>query len=211
MKFSIFYKNTKSPPAQAGFTLVELIVVMTIATILLASVIVQQNQWNDSLAVNSQAYELALMVRQAQVYSLGVREDTAGSGSNKFAVGYGIYFDSDNTRYIFFADRDNGSGEGNKRYDSGEGIGDPIKFTRGVTIKNVCGISGGSPKCIGGSFQQANILFFRPDPKANILLCNSGGVKKADPPVTISLQSAGGKVYSVTVQANGQVSISKTP
>jgi prepilin-type N-terminal cleavage/methylation domain-containing protein len=197
MKSSISSENKKlGLPAQAGFTLLELIVVMTISTIIMTTLVIQQSKWNDSLIVSTQAYEMALMIRQAQIYSLGVREDTAGSG-DKFNIGYGVYFDNDATRYIYFADRD-----GDKKYGSGEEVETKI-FTRGVTIKDICG----NTKCMGGSFQQANIVFLRPDPKANILLCNAGGVKQDDPPVTIRLQSPGGKFASVKVEANGQVSI----
>ena len=208
MKFSTHSKNKGLPSTTfgitksgAGFTLIELIVVMAVATVVMTSVVIQQNVWNDRLAVNTQAYELVLMIRQAQIYALGVREDKAGTETDKFNIGYGVYFDTVNTRYIYFADRN-----GNLRYDSGEEIGSPIIFTRGVTIKDVCG----SSMCIytgGGSFRQANISFFRPNPGAIIKLLNNGGGNATNPPVTISLQSAGGKVYSVTVRTNGQVSV----
>jgi len=195
MKFSTHSKNKGLPSTTfgitksgAGFTLIELIVVMAVATAVMTSVVIQQNVWNDRLAVNTQAYELVLMIRQAQIYALGVREDKAGTETDKFNIGYGVYFDTVNTRYIYFADR-NGN-----------------LFTRGVTIKDVCG----SSMCIytgGGSFRQANISFFRPNPGAIIKLLNNGGGNATNPPVTISLQSAGGKVYSVTVRTNGQVSV----
>ena len=98
MSSSIFFKNkNKGLPREAlakwGFTLVELIVVMSIATVIMTALIIQQSKWNDRLTVNTQAYELALMIRQAQIYSLGVREDMAGGGG--FDVGYGVYFDKD--------------------------------------------------------------------------------------------------------------------
>ena len=91
--------------AKRGFTLIELIVVMTIATIITTALVVQQSKWSDQLAVNTQAYELALMIRQAQIYSLGVKEYTAGTG-DKFNTGYGIHLDkSASNQYIFFADK----------------------------------------------------------------------------------------------------------
>lgn len=186
----------------SGFTLVELSVVITIATIIMTVLVIQQGKWNDRLAVNVQTYELALMIRQAQVYSLGVREDTTSSSGDKFSVGYGVYFDTDNSRYIFFADRN-----GNKKYDSSEEINGETKvFTRGVTIKDVCGTS----RCMvagGGPLKKASVMFFRPDTKANISLLNNGGNSIDTPPITITLQSLGGKTSSVTVESNGQVSI----
>ncbi len=214
----MFYKKLKKAcPAKlqrsGGFTLLELLVVITISTIIMTTLVFQQSQWNDKLTVSTQAYELALMIRQAQIYALGVREDTAGGG-DKFNIGYGIYVDENDLvglggvmdRYIFFADRNN-----NKIYDSSpdEKIGDPIIFTRGVVIDRFCGATGVNPcNNDAGPLNQLNITFFRPEPKANIqLLNNGGGNGGTNPPATIYLKSLGGKFSSVKVETNGQISI----
>jgi len=193
MNFSIFFKKR-------GFTLIELMVVMSIATIMMAVLIFQQNKWSDQLSVNTQAYEMVLMIRQAQIYSLGVREDTGGTG-DKFNVGYGIYMNQSNAnQYIYFADRD-----GDQKYDSGEAI-ETKTFSRGVTIKDVCG----SSNCFftgGGPLWQASISFFRPETKANIKLLNNGGSQVDNPPVIIKLKSPKGKEANITVETNGQISI----
>ena len=200
----ISFKN-KGLPREAkrsgGFTLVELIVVMAIAIVMITSLVIQQSSWNDSLSVSTQAYEMALMIRQAQIYSLGVKEDTAGGG-DKFNIGYGIHFDTNPARYIYFADRN-----GNQKYDSGEET-ETKTFTRGVTVEDVCG----SSECIytgGGPLKKAGILFFRPEAKAIISLLNNGGNSVDSPPVTVTLKSVGGKEYKVIVQTNGQVSITQ--
>lgn len=196
--------------AKRGFTLVELLVVMTIATIITTSLIIQQSKWNDQLAVNTQAYELALMIRQAQIYSLGVREYMAGTG-DKFNIGYGIYIDQNNPgQYIFFVDKD-----GNLKYDSGEEINTETKtLTRGVTVNRFCGV-----KIVGqydvkcspdsGNMEKVSVSFFRPEPKANVsFIKNNGGVTpNYGAPATIYLRSTGGKESSIKIEANGQVSI----
>ena len=200
-----FFKNLK---LNRGFTLVELVVVMSIAVIMITTLVVQQNKWNDSLTVNTQAYELALMIRQAQIYSLGVRESAPGSGN--FDIGYGVYFDSNNSRYIYFADKN-----GDKKYNAGEEI--EIKtLTNGVTVDRFCGVKDVGQlddKCSSGSGNVAylNISFFRPEPKANILLLNNRGNQSGNtiPPATIYLKSLGGNQYSVKVEANGQVSVTQ--
>lgn len=205
MNFSIFGKNKKSLPREAqrsgGFTLAELLVVISVTTIIITTLVVQQNRWNDQIVVRTQAYELALMFRQAQVNSLGVRQD-ASSGS--FNIGYGVYFDTNNTRYIYFADRDN-----DQQYDTGELV-ETKTLIRGVTIKDVCGNS----RCIfsgGGPAWQASVAFFRPETKAYLKLLNNGGNPVDSPQdtavLTITLQSPGGKTSTVTVRNNGQISI----
>ena len=183
-----------------GFTLIELMVVMSIATIMITIFTIQQSNWNDQLAVNTQAYEMVLMIRQAQIYSLGVREDIGGTG-DKFNVGYGIYMNQGNVnQYIFFADRD-----GDQKYDSGEAL-ETKTFSRGVTIKDVCG----STNCFfvgGGPLWQASISFFRPETKANIKLLNNGDNPVDNPPVIIKLISPKRKEANITVETNGQISI----
>jgi prepilin-type N-terminal cleavage/methylation domain-containing protein len=175
-----------------GFTLVELIVVMAIATIIMTALVVQQSQWNDSLVVSTQAYELVLMIRQAQIYSLGVREDTAGTESDKFNIGYGVY---------------------NEIYTSGDG--QPIEtkiFTRGVTIDRICGIHQGNsnPACSPWrQLSKIDISFFRPEPKANLSFIddNNHTVNPLDPPVTIYLKSPGGKQYEISIEISGEISV----
>src|SRR3989344_2801174 len=166
MNYSIFSKNkdlprevrvTKWSGRSGGFTLIELLVVIGIATVLMTALIFKQNGWNDQLSVNTQAYEMVLMIRQAQIYSLGVREYSAGTG-DKFNLGYGIYLDQDNlNQYVFFADKD-----GDQKYDVGEAV-ETKTFTRGVTINRFCGLNTG-----GNTSASVN-------PPAIIYLRSSGG------------------------------------
>src|SRR4030042_5264351 len=107
-KLKILNLRLKIPSKQAGFSMTELIVVMAIASVIMTTIVVQQSQWNKRLAVNTQAYELALMIRQAQIYSLGVKEYTAGAG-DKFDIGYGVHIGRTgplSDKYILFADKD---------------------------------------------------------------------------------------------------------
>jgi prepilin-type N-terminal cleavage/methylation domain-containing protein len=193
-------KLERSEMRSGGFTLLELMVVITIATIMITTLVVQQSKWSDRLTVNTQAYELALMIRQAQIFSLGVRENL-GSTGDKFNIGYGITATtSPTTQYIFFADKN-----ANLKYDNGEEI--EIKtFTKGVLIEKFCGIRGGVEDCTS-PLDKISISFFRPEPKANIRFLNGGGntAPGFGPPATIYLKSVGNKQYKITIEANGQV------
>jgi len=174
----------------------------------MTAIIIQQGRWNDHLAVNTQAYELALIIRQAQIYSLGVKEYAAGTG-DKFNIGYGISVNEDNPgQYVYFADKNK-----NQRYDSGEEI-ETKTFTGRVAINRFCGLdSGGGERCSpnAGNVHTLCISFFRPEPEANILLLNSDGnpSSSVNPPATIYLRSPGGEEASIKVETNGQVSIAQ--
>ena len=198
----MFSKNLK---LNEGFTLAELIVVMAIATVIITSVVVQQSRWNDRLAVDTQAYELALMIRQAQIYSLGVREYTAGT-DDKFNIGYGVHFDTSgppSERYIFFADRD-----GDFKYDPEEEI-ETKYLTKGVKVNKIC--SAVASPCPGSSgLKQIDVSFLRPLSNAHmIFMDNTGAVisPQPPPPAFLKVKSADGLEVVIKVETNGQISV----
>lgn len=200
----MFYKNKKIKRDTAGFTLLELMVVITLSTIITTALIIQNSRWNDRMAVTSQAYELVLMIRQAQIWGLSVRENSSGVG-DRFNVGYGIYIDEDNpsNQYVFFVDQ-NKDGV----WSNGETL-ETKTLTRGVVINRFCGSTGGNNCNNGpGPLNQLNIVFFRPETKANIsLLNNGGGPSTTNPPVTIYLRSPQGNEVGVFVDTDGRVSV----
>src|SRR5579872_625888 len=101
-----------------GFTLVELLVVVAVITIITAFILFSQNKFDSSTLMRSLAYSVALSIRQAQLYGVSVRADTATGATNPFAPGYGIYMSSgDLSHYYIFSDLN-----GNGAYDSGEAL-----------------------------------------------------------------------------------------
>lgn len=212
LSFSKILSNVSK--RNGGFTLLEFLMVITIATIITTALVIQHNRWNDHLAVKTQAYELALMIRQAQIWSLGVREHVP---THRFDVGYGVNIDEDiPNRYIFFADLD-----GDKKYDNGEEM--EIKFfNRGVSINKFCGLDvSGLERCnqgTGWSFlyglaiNQAVVSFLRPQTDSNPIFLTSsnhalsGPPLEMRPPLKIYIRSPQGNESVVTIEANGQIS-----
>ena len=196
------YKNKK------GFSLTELMVVIAIITAITSALILQQNKWNDRLALDTQTYELALMLRQAQVYSLGVRQYVGASG-DPFNVGYGVCADSSNTgSYIFFVDKNN---------DGKCGVGETIEtknLTRGVYMSKICGTNNLlAERCSPdvGNIQSIHISFLRPSPAPRIALLNNGGNNSSSvgTPAYIYLTSASNTSFKVKLDSTGQISIIK--
>jgi prepilin-type N-terminal cleavage/methylation domain-containing protein len=202
--FSLFSRRGRN----AGFTLVELLVVISIATIILTALIIQQSTWNDTLSLRTQNYELSLILRQAQVHSLGVREDTSGSG-DKFGIGYGVYFDhNQRDRYLYFADR---NGDGN--YDPSELV-ETYFLKRGVTLDKFCAVLGNNESCSGNlgvtCVWKASVTFKRPSVAALFKLRDtSNGPCGSRPELKIYLISKNGKRSSVSIQTNGQISVNQ--
>lgn len=197
-----------------GFTLTEIIVVVSIMSLLFTTVIYNYSTFNDNLAVSSAAQEMAVAIRQAQTFGLNVRESSVSSG--RFDYAYGIYFDPQNNSgdYYVFVDRTdvpfgNGSSR-NYKYDAGSGCGSVStecveRFTlrNGVTITGVCDLS----SCY--NTKKLGVSFLRPNPDALIYFFNSDDVQYSGPVQTAKIQitSPKGKISYVTIENTGQVLI----
>jgi prepilin-type N-terminal cleavage/methylation domain-containing protein len=150
-----------------GFTLVELLVVMSIILILTSLFILNQQRFNSSTVLRTLAYSVALSVRQAQVYGTSVRENAPGAfDTNSAARGYGIYFSSASpTTYILFADSSTSVTPNNGTYDSGtDTIVQTYKLSSGYTINNFCVVNASNVSTCSPSISSMSILFRRPDP-----------------------------------------------
>ncbi len=98
--------NTKK-----GFTLLELLFVIGIFSILTSIVIYNYGNFNNNIIVSNLAYEVALEIRQAQVYGLGVRgvsDSYLPSDVDSFNTRYGVFFEviggEKNAAFMTFAD-----------------------------------------------------------------------------------------------------------
>lgn len=195
-----FYKKNK---LRLGFTLVELLVVISIFTIITTALVINQGRWNQRLALKTASVEIGLILRQAQINSLAVREDFAGSGTDKFNVAYGVYFDSEvQTSYIYFADRD-----GDSLYDPGEELSTmPLK--NNIILDRLCGLVGASLYCSNSGLSKVVILFRRPESKATIRFLNPAGndISSVNPPARIYIEyGTSGDERVIIVQQNGQI------
>src|SRR6185369_14036650 len=83
-----------------GFTLVELLVVLSIMVVVMSIVFTNQSAFNKTYTLTNAAYDLALTLRGTETFGLGSR--AAGTTVN---AGYGLHFVSGTpSSFIFFAD-----------------------------------------------------------------------------------------------------------
>jgi prepilin-type N-terminal cleavage/methylation domain-containing protein len=167
-----------------GFTLVEMLVVLSIIVIVTAITLTSQSTFNRSLLLTNTAYAVALSVREMQSLGLSSRRFT-GAGQDVQNPGYGVHFQTGlGNSFILFADTSNTPGPipstceigvagtpegkpGNCLYDTDatpDGIVQTYSFSRGFTISDFCGRpSANSPKqCAStGAFDALDIVFTR--------------------------------------------------
>ncbi len=200
---------------QTGFTLVELLVTISIFVILTGVVLFNQSKFNSTILLTNLAYDTALTIRQAQNYGINIKEFNKGDGSNSQFVPYGVHFDNTaNKSFILFADIDydilNRISDG--IYDGNNESVDPQKCENNKGCVNRYSIKRGNyidGLYINGDLNtkmnNLDITFKRPNPDAFIKSSSFNGEITS---VTIVLKSADNtSTRQVRVQANGLIEI----
>lgn len=189
----LFTLNPKRyhPNFSRGFTLIEMLVSITIITVITSVVFLQSSQFNSSILLSNIAYELAISIREAQSYGLSVRglgtdEISLAQSELRFRRGYGVILKGDDAgtpldTMTLFADTYPLEEEtGDKLFtDAGSSNKDTtisnLNLKKGYTITNFCLISNGGRFCyvpgLGESplvSKQLVIYFLRPYPEASI-------------------------------------------
>ncbi len=219
-----FHKNKyNSGPARlrysGGVTLVELIVVIFIFMIISGITIFNYGKFRSSLSIQNLADDIALSVRRAQGFAIGVR----GTGGG-FNLGYGIHFTANhnstiyngsNKAFILFANVGN-----NFQYDnSSNKCGSPESGNECLELLNIT-----SPDNINSIFlnndttsisskDTLDILFKRPSPEPIFCYrikgtgsCKSNGISDVEIKVSTDADSSIYKV--ITIYNNGQIYVS---
>ncbi len=154
-------KSNKKIKKNRGMTYVELIVVLSIFSIMTSIVLFDYGKFQENVDIKVLANDIALKIVEAQ------KSSTSGKWNSNALSGwkpsYGIHFDlSSNKNFIYFTDLDN-----NTFYEdpgcTGECL-DQITITRGNIVSNLEVIGTGCPATV----TNLNITFKRPDSSAII-------------------------------------------
>lgn len=182
-------------------SVVAISIFVAFSTILLAN----YPQFLNKSAINTLAHEIALSVRQAQVYGQNVREFGVGSGA---FPSYGVFFSSAKTNeYTIFAD----ISDSDKKYNGIEcgNVGteclEKFIISSGARIVGLCGDSKTNPPGVCG-LDTLNISFTRPNPDAHIIGFNGIETLYSDVEITIS-SPKGDNQKTIVVWSTGQITV----
>ncbi len=198
-----------TPSTKKGFTLLELIVSLAIFTLLTTTLLVKNAQYKGTTVITNLAYEMALTIRQAQVYGINVRQ----FDSSIFTGAYGVHFTRAgnetteyNPRTIFriFADK-NGDGH---YTDLREDV-EKITLRNGNIVYQYCVLMDTDRYCpesnVNGSF---DIMFKRPSPEAKFYLPGQLFSSDTITGAQIYLLAPQGICRRIDVSKTGQISVS---
>jgi len=180
--------------------LVELLVSVAIFIFMTALLVAKYGNFNSSVLLTDIAYDVALTVRTAQTYGLGV------TGTNSiFTYPYGVDFSTSNgTVLTLYSDTDS-----NFYYSSVDVPVSTYTLTRGAVVKDLCldTVIPTSQRCGTDSTSvdvpALDISFKRPDPTAHIC----AGADCSYTYAQITIQGTDGSERLVTVQQNGEISV----
>ena len=186
-----------------GFTLIEIMVSVSIFAFMTALLVAKYGNFNQSVLLTNLAYDIGLTIRTAQTYGLSVRR--LESGAAPFQYAYGVHISNNSNekqQMIFFADI-----SPDNVYTVSDFVVSTYAIKRGAVISGVCVVKGSS--CVAGN-GTLDITFKRPDPEALIYFTSSNGVPDINNPYTyakITVQGVDGGIREVVVNSIGQVSV----
>lgn len=212
-----------------GFTLIEMLVVLSIISIITTIALFGQSTFNRSVLLTDSAYTVALSLREMQ--SLGLSSRKWGSVQN---AGYGGRFVANTTSYTLFADTGGGSPASNCLFGQGAPAGSPeskpgnciynagtdgvvrtYTFSRGYKVTQICGttISTGAEYCSNDStpLTALDVVFVRSNTTDSIMTGQRGGVSVPLSKAEIYIRDAENvSVRGICVSRIGQVSIASS-
>lgn len=204
-----------------AFTLIELLVVTGIIVVITGVVLVSNNRFGGVVLLENLAYDIALSIRQAQVYGISVQRFQTST----FDAGYGVHFDLSSTdTYVIFADAIDQDGlyscpqPGTNNCE----LVRTTTITGGYRIRDLCytPFNSSVETCDSdapGSVSSMDVLFKRPDPDAFIGVNDIATWDSAGALIQSAIQESGrielasprGDTASIVVQANGQIAVQK--
>lgn len=182
--------------SQSGFTLIELIIVIGIIGLISAITLFDSRRLNSNILLSNTAYEIGLIIRDAQVSGLGSKLLENATTSNQ-----GVFFDTSiPEQVVLFSDIVN-----NNKFDE---LSDKsqiynIENKRAGKILSICTINND----ICTNVVDLNVIFKRPNPEA-YFYTYPGGEFNGNVAVNIGFED--GECKSIIIYKTGAVQIDKS-
>ncbi len=201
---NIYKKNDFTRKSSSGFGLIELLVSISVMLLVTSMVMSQQNAFNGTVLLRSQAYEVALQARDTQLRAVSA----IGDGTGSFREVYGLHFSSelgDNGGYKVFKDADD-----DLYFDAGEEFGQQGALDPRFIISEIRAVEDNGSDSV---LSNVSVVFERPNFDARFY--SAGGVPVASDPDLIEIDirlkntsgGALGEVRTMEITKAGQIAV----
>lgn len=179
---------------EAGFSLIELLVVIGISVMLTGLMLINMRSYTDYAELEGEVYKIATLAREAQTYAVSTKNTY--SGVNKSYPSVGLYIVDESSSIILF-----GEEIPNNTYDLGtDSVIRTLTLIDGYQIINVCG-SIDDVSC--SDLSPVSATYVRPFISMNI----KGGTPGAYAYIQITVRSQKGNIRKIQLWTTGQVKI----
>lgn len=176
-----------------GFSLIELLVTLAISTLVVAAVLIRFDAFDSVVVLKSTAYELALTIREAQVFAVSATGDTTG----QFDTAYGVFVDRINAprSYVFFED----SNDNGVYNSSGDTILETYTMGEQYEIRDICAD-------LNCNRDAVSLVFKRPEFDPTIVSSPAVG-NPNQATIQLGIRDNTTDSFTVVVGVTGQVSV----
>jgi hypothetical protein len=188
-------------------------VITAIIAVITGLLLVSDAAFGGQVLLENLAYDIALSIRQAQVYGIAVQ-----SLNGNFSYSYGVHFDTSSpANFLIFAD----SCTANGLYDppsasctNGESV-QTTQIDKGFRIVKICVPALATlAACTNAAVPNVgslDALFIRPEPDAYLSIppqsCTLLGGSSCYPSARIIIKAPRGNFNSIVIYQNGQISV----
>lgn len=200
---SLYVRKKTVPFFSAGFSLIELLVTVSIFVIIASLALASYPQFSRRMALSRTAQEVALALRKTQSFSLGVR--AIGSGPSIKFPSYGIHFSDEAREFFIFADLP-GVGTQNQ-YDDGIDPKIEIFYIQSSPIISALCIGEETIPPGNCALGVLDIIYLRPQQSSGqfpVVIVGAGGASDAEIKVS---NPSGTVVKTVVAWITGQIAV----
>lgn len=183
---------------QGGFGLIELMVSISIMTIVSSVILVRQSSFNGAVLLRNQTYDVALSAREVQLSAI-----TTGNNQGEFRAILGLHFDTDsarNDRVIVFQDRAILPALPNGFYDVGDSIISEEVLDSRFEISAL-------RDSLGVPITALSVIFVRPNFDANFFSAPGVPIPTESIEIEIASKDTAGLQRVLEITATGQIAV----
>ena len=191
-----------------GFTVIELMVTISIFLLVTTSILIEFPQASSRISLDLLAHDIALTVRQSQIFALSVKSFLPNGVSVPVFPAYGIHFDKNRPNsFILFADlNDNNSYDAIANPNTNEFL-EQYQLSQGATIVGLCKsfyVDVATLTYTCSPNDTIDVVFRRPDPEAFL---GASGSSFGSAAVGVEVKSGSSPMRAVVIYSSGQIQI----